>query len=531
MNNKVSIDEVIAWHQGGHLFEAKQGYLALLEINPQNVTVLHLLGLLNAEEGNLNNALQLLRKALSISPHDHGISLHLANVLKAQGAYQEAIQILESVIVNHPEFAAPYNNLGTIYYIQENYQEALKVFQKAIDLKPNYVDAYYNLGLTLSKLNQHNQAINSYQNLLEIAPQHVFGQFQLACLLMKTNQYASAINHFLMIEQTHQFHLETQINLANCFLNLGQLEDAKVHYLRAIEIDSNDKQLFFNLGVLHAQQNKMQAAIDNYLQALRLDQNYYPAHNNLAVAYLAVKNIPAALQHFNEVLRIQPDNRSVQHSIQVLLQDKTITNSPQEYIQSLFNNYAGHYDQHLQQLNYQIPELFQNVFNNIKPGKGKWDILDLGCGTGLCGQQFKQKAHSLIGVDLSSQMLTIAAKKNLYDQLIETDILSFMKETSATFDLILAGDIFVYFGALEELFSAMQRILRPDGIIIFNTEIIEQSDYELLQSGRFGHHQNYLDQLARQYQFRILHKQVVTLRTQNQDRVPGYLYVLQAHSL
>lgn len=531
MNDKFTIDEVIAWHRAGQLDQAKQGYLALLEMNPQDVTALHMLGLLTAEEGYLESALELIKQAHVLAPNDQFIALHFANLLKAQGLYSEATKVLVEVIQAFPAFASAYNNLGSIYYAQKNWQAAIEAFQQTIDLQPNHSDAYYNLGLSLSKTKQFEQAINVYQALLELVPQHVFGQFQLASLYMKTNQFPAAIKHFLMVEQAHQYHLETQINLANCYLNMGDLEQAKKYYLRALEIDATDKQLFFNLGVINSQQGKSQDAIENYLKALRIDENYCDAHNNLAVAYLAAKKIPQALQHFKEVLRIQPNNEAVRHLISVLSQDKQITSSPQTYIQSLFDNYASHYDQHLQTLHYRVPDLFYKLFSEINKNHFQsLDILDLGCGTGLCGEMFKQQAHLLIGVDLSTQMLAMAAQKNIYDQLIEADILSFMQATSATFDLILVGDVLVYFGDLTEVFIAMKHIIRPGGLIILNTEMTEQTDYELLQSGRFGHHQDYLDRLAKNLQFTILKKRIVNLRTQNHSEVAGYLYCLQAPS-
>ena len=38
-------------------------------------------------------------------------------------------------------------------------------------------------------------------------------------------------------------------------------------------------------------------------------------------------------------------------------------------------------------------------------------ILDLGCGTGLCGPLFKPMASTLIGIDLSEKMIAQAAQK------------------------------------------------------------------------------------------------------------------------
>ena len=51
-------------------------------------------------------------------------------------------------------------------------------------------------------------------------------------------------------------------------------------------------------------------------------------------------------------------------------------------------------------------------------------------------------------------MLEVAAEKHIYDQLVKSDVLFFLANKNAEFDLIIAGDLLVYFGELRQLFSA-----------------------------------------------------------------------------
>ena len=54
----------------------------------------------------------------------------------------------------------------------------------------------------------------------------------------------------------------------------------------------------------------------------------------------------------------------------------------------------------------------------LEPSK-RLDVLDAGCGTGLCGPLVAPYARRLAGVDLSEGMLAHAKEKNVYDELIE----------------------------------------------------------------------------------------------------------------
>lgn len=526
---KSILEEAKKLHQSGHLIEAEKKYLEFLQTNPDNDEALHHIGLLFAEAGDLDKAHQYLQKAANKNPNELSVQLHFANILKAQGLYDQAIQVLQQVIHAHPDFPATYNNLGTVYFAQGKFLEAVTVYQKAIDLQSNYVDAYYNLGLAFGKLNKKEDAMNVYEALIELAPQHAAARFQFGCLLMEIHKYKPAIEHFSVIEQNHPFHVETQTNLATCYLKIGYLNEAEVHYKKALELTPDDLQILFNLGVINMQQGRLREASEYYEKAVKAQPDYFEAQNNLATVYVMMRNMDAALLHFRKALSIQPNNTVVKHMVDILSHEKNISISPPEYIRSLFDSYADHYDAHLvNALQYQVPQLFyQTIHELIADEKISWDILDLGCGTGLCGELFKADAHSIVGIDLSQNMLDIAEQKKVYDKLVRTDILSFLINKHEEYDLILAGDVLVYFGDLKQVFSSIASALTSNGLFIFNTEINDTEDYAMTASGRFAHNKEYLNNLAENNKFNVLYHQVVNIRTQDNHSVSGYLYVLK----
>lgn len=524
----ITIENAIALHQAARFEEAKQAYLIIIAHDQKNVTALHMLGVLYAEQDDLDNAQHYLEKAVAQKSDDPTLLLHLANILKAKGLYDRAAQMLLDVIRDHPDFAAAHNNLGTIYFAQAKLTDAIKAYQAAIRLQANYIDAYYNLGLALTKANKREEAINAFEALISLASQHAPGRFQLACLLMQMNNYKSALEHFSVIIAAHPFHIETLINMASCYLDLGYLEEAKSSYLRALEIAPSDLQILFNLGVINMQQGHLQETIKYYLRAVDVDPDFFDAHNNLGVAYMALRDVSAALSHFHAAARIQPQNKALQHIINIITKNKNLSASPSEYIRSLFDSYAGHYDAHLtQSLHYQVPTLFAHAVHEFARGKKQWQILDLGCGTGLCGEMFKEDARTLVGVDLSDNMLALAAQKHIYDELVNADILTFLANNKNEYDLIIAGDVLVYFGDLTQLFALVVAALKTDGLFVFNTEMSENDDYKMTASGRFVHNDSYVRRLAEQHGLTVLLHQVAGMRMQDNSPVRGHLYLLR----
>ncbi|MHB1949083.1 MAG: tetratricopeptide repeat protein, partial [Gammaproteobacteria bacterium] len=416
-----------------------------------------------------------------------------------------------------------------IYYAQNKLDHAVNCYHRAIAKEPDYIDAYYNLGLALNKKKDITGAIDIYEKLLLKAPDHFAARFHLGCTLMQANKIDAAIKTFSEIEARHPNHFETQSNLATCLLKSGRLNEAKLHYFKALEIEPQDTQILFNLGVISMQQGLTDIAIQHYQRANQINPNDFATHNNLGVAFLAKQHPGFAIQHFQEALRLQPNNKAVQHTLKILSEHQHLLASPPEYIKALFDSYADHYEAHLlSALDYQVPNLLFSAIQEVaKPQPNSWDILDLGCGTGLCGVVFQPIAKTLSGVDLSPKMLEIAAQKNIYSELAEKDLIAFLSDKRSAYDLVIAGDVLVYLGDLHDIFREANLALRNKGYFLFNTEIREDADFKMNQSGRFAHAKKYLEKLAQEYHFKIAYYQAKVTRLQNNEPVYGHLLVLQ----
>jgi predicted TPR repeat methyltransferase len=270
-------------------------------------------------------------------------------------------------------------------------------------------------------------------------------------------------------------------------------------------------------------------AIQYYQRSLKINPTDFATHNNLAVAFLAKNHVGFALNHFKEALKLQPENEAIEYAIHMLSQDQQLLSSPAAYIKNLFDAYADHYEQHLLQgLDYTVPEqLLHAVKTIIKNKTARLDIVDLGCGTGLCGVPFKQFANTLIGVDLSENMLEIAREKGIYDSLVAEDLQTWLSTQQETCDLIIAGDALVYIGDLSSIFRNTAKALRAKGLIAFNTEITKQNDFVMNQSGRFSHQKKYLEKLAAENHLNMVYYQEAITRQQNNAPVHGHIIVLQ----
>jgi predicted TPR repeat methyltransferase len=129
----------------------------------------------------------------------------------------------------------------------------------------------------------------------------------------------------------------------------------------------------------------------------------------------------------------------------------------------------------------------------------RFDVLDAGCGTGLCGVVVAPFARRLVGVDMSEGMLAHAKNKNMYHALMKAELTEYLRGNNETFDLIVSSDTLVYFGDLKGIVAAFAGALRPNGLLVFTLEHAvgesEGVDYRLELHGRYSHAQAYVERL------------------------------------
>jgi predicted TPR repeat methyltransferase len=174
---------------------------------------------------------------------------------------------------------------------------------------------------------------------------------------------------------------------------------------------------------------------------------------------------------------------------------------PRLYVEGLFDSYAADFQTHLvDHLQYQGHRtLTERLLNS---GRRYRSVLDLGCGTGLCGTLVHSIADTIDGVDVSGAMLEQARKHGVYRELFHEDLSTYLATTDRRADLVLAADVFVYVGDLAAAFEGIRRILEPDGLFAFTVELSSDGrDVVLLPSLRHAHSESYIRNLARRFGF------------------------------
>jgi predicted TPR repeat methyltransferase len=155
------------------------------------------------------------------------------------------------------------------------------------------------------------------------------------------------------------------------------------------------------------------------------------------------------------------------------------------------------------------------------------DILDLGCGTGLVGARLRPLARTLTGVDISSNMLKVARRRQIYDDLVCSELIEFLQTQAGTFDLAVAADVFIYIGNLSGVFHGVRDALRRGGVFCFSVKASEDQDFVLRTTLRYAQSAAYLRRLADDHGFVLETIESQVIRQQEGIDVIGYLAILR----
>jgi protein O-GlcNAc transferase len=230
------LHEALEKHQSGNIGRASELYSHVLELEPQNVDALHLLGVASSQLGDNIRAEQLIRRAVVLRPDIAVMHNNLGNALKESGKIEEAADSYARALTLEPSYAEAHNNLGNIFYESGLVAEAIKYYRNAINLSPGYAEAHYNMGNALARAGHFEDSIQFYNRSLQLSPDSA----------------------------------ETYNSLGNVFYEAGRIEEARTAYERALALNPEFSDAYNNLGTSHSILGNQEAASDCYQKALNL---------------------------------------------------------------------------------------------------------------------------------------------------------------------------------------------------------------------------------------------------------------------
>jgi predicted TPR repeat methyltransferase len=511
--------------QAAALQTAKNAYLQALKSS-----------LLVFGDGDTNLARNLTNLNQTKSPSQIELNALLENYQKGQ--HDLALNLATTLTQQYPKHPQG-GGLGALFKQSGKLKDPLIVNQKILEISPNDAEAHCNLGVTLQELGRLEESEESYNKAIAIKPDLAEAHYNLGNILKKLGRLEESEASYNKAIAIKPDLAEAHYNLGIILKELGRLEDAGASYSKAIAIKPDYAEAHSNLGLMLRKLGRLEASEASYKKAIAIKPDLAEAHYNLGNILKKLGRLEDAETSYNKAIAIKPDYaEKLSHAI-ASISGLNPARATDAYVIDLFDDYAKNFESNLVgELYYKTPSIIADLLRPlISPNNQHFDILDLGCGTGLAGEALIDLAKTLVGIDLSKEMLEIAKAKNIYHRLIQDEIHhALSQERSASFDLVVSSDVFVYIGDMKAIFDQVYDVLKVGGFFAYSTEVLYPArngkeevllDYKLNPNGRYSHSSKYLLSLIDASQFILHNREVAQIRFEKGQPVMGYIVIMQ----
>ena len=289
----------------GYLDEVTS-YLARRETKlkdlPSYRDLLAMLGTELGKQNALSSSIDMLSRAVKLSPDDAAIRKNLAAGLVRTNQLEQAVAEFREVLRLSPADAMAQLSLGTTLARQARYGEAAELIQRAIDLDPQLaVEGHRNLGLIFEKQARLPEAAAQYRRVVELEPGSVAHRQKLVAVLAQLDDINPRDPYVQLLLRSRPDDPGAHHDVARWLSSQGKLAEAIALNERAVELDPKFAAAYKGLGDVCLKQGLSAEAIQHYRRALSLDENLVLAANNLA--WLLATSAEPSLRDGQEAVR------------------------------------------------------------------------------------------------------------------------------------------------------------------------------------------------------------------------------------
>ena len=383
-------------------------------------------------------------------------------------------------------------------YMAGRLDEAAALYRQRLQANPQDLEANQALGLIYFQSRQFELAQYFAGEALRLDPSYVDGFRLRGMALMQLGRLTPALGCFEQALELRPDFVEILVNHATALLELKRLDEALAGFDRVVALDPENA----------------------------------VGWNNRANTLVRLGHLEEAAACYDRALAVRPDLETAKSNrFLVLLQLRKVSRIADFALRQMFDDVATRFD-HLMvdELDYRGHLHLRTLADSELPAlKAPLRILDLGCGTGLVGNAFKDLAAGgrLDGIDLAPRMIEVARKRGIYDDLILGDLETVLAAPGPSYDLIVSADTMVYLGDLAPTFKGVVNRLVGGGNYLFACEAKDGSGWEQTDVSRFRHSEAYLREEAARCGLVFLARMDCTLRYEREEPVPGFAIALQ----
>ena len=509
------------------LKRAEELFRSVIKTDEAHIGALNLLVVVLMSTERFAEAEPFIARATSLNQQSDVSFYNYGLISKRLRKPQQAFENFSKAIALNPSIAETWNNRGTVLNDLKKYDLAISDFDKAIAINGQYSEAYANKGKSLTSLERNDEAFAAYDKALSLKPNLEGAWLGRGDVLCHQRRYDDAIAAYDKALSLKPDFAEAWLGQGNALYRLRCLDEALAAYDKAIAQRPDLAEAWLGRGNVFYNSKRHDEAIAAYDRAIALSPDLAEAWHKRGIIKVIRGNEQEGQKDCEQAILLGASKEAIDFNLARHGAIEKVHTMPRKVVEDLFDDHANHFDSLLvNELGYVVPsKLFALILRHAEKNT-LVDALDLGCGTGLMGVQLRPIVKTLVGVDLSRQMLEKAKVRTIYNELACRDIIEFTKSDTRSYDLVTSTDVFIYVGDLSAVFDSVYRRLNVGGYFAFSVEATDEGNYILTESGRYRHTKAYLEQLGHYNGFKIHAIEDCILRKEDQRGMPGFLAVM-----
>jgi tetratricopeptide (TPR) repeat protein len=308
------IEQARQLHNKGRWAEAERLYVQALEASPGQTDGLHMLGILHAQTGREETAVQLLGAAIGIEGPKAHLCRNLGILLERQGRADSAIACYRQSLASDGQatevwvrMAGLLTELGRFGEAAQSWRRALETDQRAVD---SQIDWRFAWAKTLALSGDRTAAAEQLARILRTVPDHVGALFDWGVIQMQLDRVSEAVATFSQVVTLAPAHAEALNNLGVLRHALAEHEAALEHYESCLVHQPEYSEARYNLGSLLQEMSEPEAAAAEFRRVLEKTPEHAAAWTNLGNCLLGQGFPERALQCYERTLALTPGEQA-----------------------------------------------------------------------------------------------------------------------------------------------------------------------------------------------------------------------------
>ena len=273
--------------------------------------------------GNLDEALNKIKKVIKLQPEWTEAYILQSNIFVRQGYKSHAIEVLKQTIKEQSDNAKLRMFYARSLVDAKQFDEAINQFDLLTDDEEFQHEARFALGLLTLQMNKAKRSAEYFSQLLEDKKRVVEAQYYLAQSYELQNELDSAINEYKKVVD-NKYSFEAELRIALILAKQGEIEDARQR-LQNMSPDSKDKELrvYLTEGEILNNAKQYEDAFDLYTEALQQLVDNERLIYARALTAEKLGKIDVAVKDLESIVKREPENAQALNALGYTLIDKT----------------------------------------------------------------------------------------------------------------------------------------------------------------------------------------------------------------